>query len=214
MRQTNSIIEALYFKCYYSYLKGNLDDTTMFYAMLKDEFKIDGTPTSLTEYQFQELAKVKSALDGGAVSSKGWLNEPVQTIQEQAMDMPQRDLVRKIHLEGMGTLKGILDAQEAFYLANLEHPCDQYGYVDMYYQDGCTAFPLEVKVGAGDHKLLGQIMKYDLYCRLHLHEKLYFRVQAVTICGSYEEFTLSELKRNRVIPILYSGETNLNLSRL
>jgi hypothetical protein len=213
MDQSNSIIEALYFKCYYSYLKGNLEDTTMYYAMLRDEFKT-GNSKSLMVCQFQELAKVKSALDGGSVSSRNWLEETTPSVKNSNPDMSQKDLVKRIQQEGVTELKRILNAKEAFYLYNIEHPCDQYGYVDMYYQDGYTAFPLEVKVLQGDHNVLGQIMKYDLYCRLHLHEKLYFQVQAVTICGSYDDFTLSELKRNGVIPILYTIRETLNLSHL
>jgi hypothetical protein len=128
--------------------------------------------------------------------------------------MPQKDLVKRIYLEGTTQLKEILDAEEDFYLYSIEHPCDQYGFVDMYYRDKKTAFPLEVKVGAGDHKLIGQIMKYDLYSRLHLHEKAYVQVQAVTLCGSYDEYTISELKKNGVIPVLYSEGKTLKFSRL
>jgi hypothetical protein len=214
MGQSNSIVEALFFKCYYSYLKGDLEDTTMFYAMLKEEFRTEGCPNALSDYQFRELARVKSALDGGSVSSKGWLEEPTQDIRGSAADMSQKDLVKKIYLEGTTTLRDLLNARDTFYLYNIEHPCGQYGFVDMFYRDDETAFPLEVMVGEGDHKLIGQIMKYDLSCRLHLHEKFYFRVQAVTLCSSYNDYTLAELKRNGVVPLLYTMGEKIHISRL
>jgi len=215
MNQSNSIIEALFFRCYYAYLKGDLEDTSMFYALLKEEFRLEGSPRALSENQFRELARIKSALEGGAVSSKSWLTEPTPDTKEPTSSgISQKALVRKIYDEGTEDLRKLIQAKKGFYLYSIEHPCDQYGFVDMYYRDCETAFPIEIKVNQGDHRLLGQIMKYDLYCRFHLHEKNYFKVQAVTLCGSYDEYTLSELKRNGVIPILYKIGDRLTLSRL
>jgi len=201
--QSNSIIEALFFKCYYAYLLGNFEDTTAYYALLKEEFLINGTSTVLNNRYLTELARVRSALCGGSVSLKSWLTEPVHDIERYSSNMSQKDLVKRIHFEGFEKLRTLLCATDSFFLYNIEHPCDQYGFVDMYYQDGLTAFPIEIKVGQGDHRLLGQILKYDLYCRLHLHEKFYMGVQAVTLCGSYDEYTLTELKRQGVISLTY-----------
>jgi len=215
LKQSNQIIETLFFKCYYAYLKGDLEKTALFYTLLKEEYRTEGSPGSLNPHYLKELAKVKSALDGGSASSKGWLEGFTQNVGSSTSDkVLQKDLVRRIHDEGAGCLRQILEATDKFFLYNIEHPCDQYGYVDMYYQDGITAFPLEVKVGQGDHRLLGQIMKYDLYCRFHLHEKFYVRVQPVTVCKSYDEYTLSELKRNGVVPVLYGNEKTLRLRRV
>jgi hypothetical protein len=210
----DSSIEVLYFYCYYAYLKGNREDTSTYYQMLRDEFKTAGSIESLNKYQLQELAKIKSSLDNNQIAEQSWIDDcsyghsgiPVK-------DMNQDGLVKELY-RASSPIRDLIGANNTFYLYNIEHPCNDLGFIDMYYRDDETAYPLEVKKTVGDHRLLGQILKYDRYCKFHLHQGYYKRVQAVTICGSYDDFTIKELKKNGVIPILYSFQEQLTLTRI
>lgn len=197
------MIESLYFLCYYAYLKGDLQQATIFYDLLKEEFKAAGNPGALKDYQYSELLKVKLALATGNMTRTQWLDEPCPQgppTQSTAV-FDQDELVRKID-QNSGQLKSIL--QDEISLYNLEHPCDPYGQVDMVYAGSRTIYPLEVKKDQGRHDLIGQIMKYDLYHKLRLHYKHYDFVQSVTICSSYEPYTLKELKQLGIITIVYT----------
>lgn len=107
-----------------------------------------------------------------------------------------------IHMEGLNQLKEIFNDDVHIY--NIEHPCGSYGVVDMVYKGRDTIYPVEIKRGKGEHDIIGQIGKYDLYHRLRLHYKHYTHVQPVTICNSYHKFALNELKQMKVFTLLYT----------
>lgn len=176
----------------------------MYFGLLREEFRERGTRDSLRAEQYRQLAKIKSALETGGLPSTEWLQEPVyapQEKQERALGT-QVDLVRRIHYEGLESLRKSLGEKVELY--NLEHPCPPYGAVDMVYMGSDTAYPLEVKKDHGGHDLIGQIMKYDLFFKMRLHYGHYRYVQAVTLCGTYDGFALRELKKMGVRTLKYS----------
>jgi hypothetical protein len=176
----------------------------MYYSFLKDEFRKKKDPNALKPYQLYELKKVREALKTGNLPRGGWLDDaPIQgPCTQPTAEFKQNDLVWKIH-QNFRQLKGLLQ-EENLYLYNLEHNCEPYGAVDMVYMGKNTVYPVEVKKDRGDHALVGQISKYDLYHRFRLHYRHYNFVQSATICSSYDNFTLRELKRLKVKPIVYS----------
>ncbi len=181
------MIKSLFFTCYYAYLLGNLEKSQMFYSLLRDEFSTHGKPDSLDKHQILELKKVKEALTTGRISRNKWLDE-VSTMPSSSpgVTIKQPELVKRIHTEVFKQLKEIL--QDDIYLYNIEHPCGSYGAVDMVYMGNGTVYLVEVKRGCGEHDLIGQISKYDLHHKLHLHYRQYGHVQPVTICNSYLPF--------------------------
>ena len=211
------MIETLYFLCYYAYLKSDLENATMYYAMLREEFLKKGKRSSLREDQYRELAKVKRALDTGLIPTLKWLDEPNTTLDIGDTSKPdhvlrQDKLVKLIHTQGLNYIKDILG--DDIYLHNIEQPCTPYGAVDMVYMGEKTVYPLEVKKDQGRHDLIGQIYKYDLFHKLHLHYKFYERVQSVTICRSYDVLTLEELKKMGILPLIYSIGDSITISRV
>lgn len=197
------MIEPLFFSCYYAYLLGNLEKARMYFSVIREEYKAHGRPDSLKEYQLIELKKIKEAIITGHISRNKWLDETlVGPPRSSDIKIKQAELVKKIHTEGLEQLKDIL--QDDIYLYNIEHPCGSYGAVDMVYMGRNTIYPLEVKRGRGEHDLIGQISKYDLFHRLQLHYKHYEHVQSVTICNSYDQFTVHELRTMDVLPLSYS----------
>lgn len=196
------MIESLFFSCYYAYLLGDLEKARMYFSVIRDEFRITGTPDSLKPHQFLELKKVKEAITTGNISRNKWLEETPAGPPRSDVKIKQAELVRKIHTEGQEQLKEIL--QDDIYLYNIEHPCGSYGAVDMVYMGKKTIYPLEVKRGRGEHDLIGQISKYDLHHRLQLHYKHYEHVRSVTVCNSYDPFTIQELRTMGVLPLNYS----------
>jgi len=199
------MVEALFFKTHYSYLLGNLSDTKMFFEFLVDEFKKKQDPNALTRRQLKELKKIKSAIDTGKIETQQWVDEPSTSITStnDAPDIKQPELVKRIHFEGLKYLIELLTEPE-LELYNIEHPCGEYGAVDMVYRSKEIVYPVEVKRHEGKHDLLGQISKYALYFKLNLQLKHYAEVQPVTICNSYNPHTLVELKRISVIPLKYT----------
>lgn len=197
------MIETIFFRCYYSYLKGDFKQTKLYYDILREEFKnkVDNDIV-LKPYQFIELKKIKNAIATGSIALKTWVEnknvyEPgIQSITPFTQD----ELVRKI-TQNIGQLNNLL--QDDLYLYNLEHPCGEYGYADVVLMGRKTVYPIEVKKDQGRHDLIGQIHKYDLYHKFLLHYKLYEKVQAMTICKSYETYTLKTLKELSYIPIIY-----------
>lgn len=196
------MIETLFYHCYYAYLLGNLANTQMYYDILRDEFKTAG-PSQLRPHQYLELKKIKAALESGNISRSKWLTEPVEALPPTmpAVDMDQKELVKRIHFEGLNDLKAIL--QDDVYLYDIEFPCPPYGAVDMVYRGEKTVYPIEVKKDQGKHDLIGQICKYDLYHRLKLHFKQYEFVRSVTICHSYQTHILREIKQLEVLSAVY-----------
>jgi hypothetical protein len=184
----------------------------MYYSILKEEIKTTGFKYNLDNRQLQELKKIKDSLKSGSISKNTWLDEP-DTPRIPAFPtaaIRQEDLVKQIHTQGLDQLKNLL--QDDLYLYNIEHPCGEYGNVDMVYMGKKTVYPLEVKKDQGQHDLIGQLNKYDLYHKFFLHYKLYSNVQSIAICSSYEPYTLKELKQLNFRTILYSikdGQLNL-----
>jgi len=199
------MVEALFFKTNYSFLMGNITDTKMFFEFLVDEFKKKQDPDALTRRQLKELKKIKSAIDKGKIETQQWINESSTfvTTTNDTPNIKQPELVKRIHFEGLKYLIELLTEPE-LELYNIEHPCGEYGAVDMVYRSKDIVYPVEVKRHEGKHDLLGQICKYALYFKLNLHLKHYAEVRPVTICNSYNSHTLVELKRMSVIPLKYT----------
>jgi len=197
------MIETLFFSCYYAYLLGDLEKTRMYFSMIRDTYSTHGKPDSLREYQLIELKKIKASIDSGNISRNKWIDETASgPLNTSHIRIKQPELVRRIHTEGLGQLKEIL--QDDIYLYNIEHSCGSYGAVDMVYMGKDTIYPVEVKRGRGEHDLIGQISKYNLYHQLQLHYKHYEHVKSVTICNSYAPFAIHELRAMGVFPLSYS----------
>lgn len=199
------MIETLFFFCYYAYLLGDLDKSQMYFSMIREEFKSYGKRDSLKDHQLIELSKIKEAISTGCISRNKWLDEetpPAGPPRASDVAIKQPELVKKIHTEGLEQLKSLLG--DDIYLYNIEQPCGSYGAVDMVYMSKDTVYPIEVKRDRGEHDLIGQIGKYDLHHRLQLHYKHYEHVRPVTICNSYDPFTIHELKMMGVAVLNYS----------
>ena len=202
------MIESLYFGCYYAYLRGDMEQAQIYYSILKEDFNIAEFKTALNSRQLLELKKIKDALRSGNISKNKWLDEPDAsgTPAGPVAAIRQDALVKQIHFQGIEQLKNIL--QDDVYLYNVEHPCGEFGNVDMVYMGKETIYPVEVKKDQGKHDLIGQLNKYDLHHKFFLHYKMYSRVQSIAICGSYEPYTLKELKQLNFKTILYSIQDN------
>jgi hypothetical protein len=202
-----NMLEALYFKCYYAYLKKNLEETKMFFELLRDELKNTSEENPLPTEYLKELKKIRESLRTGSVLNDTWVenNVPIKIpkMSGSKFNGDQDELVKKIHYEAADELKNILNAPEDFQLYNVEHPCGVHGFVDMVYSDSVTHYPIEVKKDEGKHDLISQISKYDLSFKLHLHLKIYRRVTPVTICASYQNNIIKELKSRGVQVLLY-----------
>ena len=210
------MIETLYFSCYHSFLLGDQQKTRIYYELLKEEFKLNGTPSSLKQPYLIELKKIKHALETGASAFNTWADDDKYLEGPSAPQTPagfsQDYLVRHINTN-VQQLSALLKDNLTLY--NIEHPCDPYGAVDMVFMGEKTVYPVEVKKDQGRHDLIGQIYKYDLYHKLRLRYKFYERVQSVTICQSYEPYTLKSLKQAGIKTFLYTlNEEVLNLTSL
>lgn len=199
------MIQTLFYKSYYAYLLGDKDTASLYYTLLKEEFKISGKPDSLKPSQFRELKNIKEALTSDRMAISSWLAEPVISTEEQdkSIDL-EKDVVKRIHYEGFEKLKELLHSNDKFYLYNLEHPCADYGKVDMVYMDDRVAYPVEVKRGIGKHDLIGQVMKYTLAMKMKLHYNFYEEVKPVTVCSGYKDYAVQELKKQGVITLVYA----------
>jgi len=198
------MIEALFFKAYYAYLDGNLKDTDMYLSFLRQECKLHPGENKLNEHYIPTFKNLITATKTGLLPQRSWSTDkiPMDSMGPKTK-LSQVDIVKGLHKQCFSSIKDLLKAHSTLYLHNIEHPCPPYGAVDMLYQDQVTCYPLEVKKDRGEHDLIGQIMKYDLYCKKKLHLKHYYRVQPVTVCGSYDKFTLGQLKQLGVITIKY-----------
>lgn len=208
------MVETLFFFCHQAYLLGDLEKTRDYYEMLKEEFREKGDPEALRRDQLLELKKIRNALQTGSIHRATWIDEPPVSIPSESTDFSEKTMVSHIHKHCFKKLAELL--QDDIYLYNLEHPCPPYGKVDMVYMGKETFYPVEVKAGMAQHAILGQVFKYDLYCKLRLNLKQYRNVQAVTICNGYKDFVLSELKRAEVIPLLiqYTSGGVMTLKRV
>lgn len=196
------MIDTIYHRCLYAYLKGSRKETSMYFDMLRDEFKLSGKVNSLTGSQYRTLKDIRQALNTGAMTQRSWVDDSSVAPPQEGLEARQDELVRRIHKEAIDDLKDILG--QGLWLENLEHPCPPYGRVDMLYRTEDTALPVEIKRKAGGHDLIGQILKYDLYVRLRLHYHLYAHVLPVTICSGYDQHVLHELKSHGVKTLVYS----------
>ena len=197
------MINSLYFNCYYCFLRGDLPETKMYYDFLKEEFRKKKDINALKPHQLYELKRIREALITGNLSRGSWMDEtPTQGPPTQpTAKLKQDELVWKINKE-IDQLKNILRDDVKLY--NLEHPCGMYGACDMVYIGEKTVYPVEIKKDQGKHDIIGQIMKYDLHFKFHLHYRHYDFVQGATICSSYDPYTLQELKKLKIKTILYS----------
>lgn len=197
------MIDTLYYYAYYSYLKGDLDSTRMYFEMLRDEYNARKDKNILNNYQLRELKAIRTAIASGVIAKNIWVEETsVPTTKDTGTPVKQTDLVKRIHHEATDSLRACLQS-DSLYLYNIEHPCGDYGRVDMVYMDDTIAYPTEIKPAEGKHDLLGQIAKYTMYFRMKLHLKHFKGVQPVTICNSYDKHTLVELKRMSVVTLKY-----------
>ena len=205
------MVEALYFNTYYSFLKGNQKDTRMYYGILKEEFSAAKNPNILSKQQLQILKDIRSSLVSGKLLSGHWISDPSPKVMpnKPSHNLYQDDIVRKIYYDAFESLRSLVGSDTFLSLYNIEHPCGEYGAVDVVLKDKSTMYPLEVKRAEGSHDLIGQIMKYTLHFRLQLHLKLYEDVKPVTICNSYNPMVLNELKKMSVCTLKYTIEKDL-----
>jgi hypothetical protein len=175
----------------------------MYYSFLKEEYQKKKDKNSLKVHQLYTLKKIREALNTGNLPRGGWLDDtPVLGPPTQPTAEFKQDKLARIIDQNRDQLKELLKDDLSLY--NLEHPCGDFGKCDMVYMGKDTVYPLELKKDQGRHDLIGQIIKYDLYHRFRLHYRHYDFVQSVTICSSYEPYTLKELKKLRVKTIVYS----------
>lgn len=200
------MIETLFYKCLYSYLLTDKEKTKFFYNLVRDEYAKSGSPDSLKTHQFKELKRIKSAIDTNSFIKSEWIDDDSSIAPEIPTEYVgstrQKELVKKIDQH-----KSQLDVvfNDSVQLYNIEHPCPPYGFVDMVYKGENTIYPVEVKKGKGEHDLIGQILKYDLYHKFRLHYHFYDYVQSITICSSYNPYTLKQLKQNGIRTLIYTG---------
>jgi len=201
------MLEALFFQTYYAYLRGDKQNTTMFFDLLREEFNRSKNKNSLSTTQLRQLKEIRTAIDTGAVKPDEWVCEPDTplVIDSKLVYLKQNDLVKKIHWDALDALRTNLNSDQQFHLYNIEHPCGNYGRIDMVYMDAETVYPTEIKRDQGRHDLLGQIEKYTLYFKMQLHLKHFKKVQPVTICHQYDRHVLTELKRRSVVTMKYSS---------
>lgn len=201
------MITALFHKCYYAFLRGDLEESQMFFNFLKEEFRKTGNRNALNKYQLRLLKKAKTALDTGKTSRDAWLQEPDVTCFSKSErpnpDKSHKDLVRAIYAETTQLRDLIGDSCGNFHLHNIEQPCPPHGKADMVYLDKIYAYPVEVKPGVGGHDVVGQILKYDQSLRMLLHLRFWEDVKPITICWGYSDFAINELKKCGVITIQY-----------
>jgi len=203
------MIQTLFYKSYYAYLMGDKETASLYYTLLKEEFKVSGKPNSLKPLQLKELKKIKEAITSGSIASTNWLAEPIVSTEEQDKSIElEKDVVKRIHYEGFEKLRELLHSNDKFYLYNLEHPCADYGKVDMVYMDDRIAYPVEVKRGIGKHDLVGQVMKYTLAMKMKLHYNFYEEVRPVTVCSGYKDYAVQELKKHGIITLVYEAVEN------
>lgn len=201
------MIETLYFHTYFSYLKGNLDETEMFFEMLKDEYKNRRDPKALNLKQIDNLKIIRSSLKSGKFHTHGteWvLQNNVRVTGRPSPNIYQDELVKKIYFEGFDSMRELLESDVSLKLYNIEHPCGECGAVDMVFKDDRRIYPVEIKRTEGKHDIIGQIMKYTLHFKFQLHYKLFEDVKPVTVCNSYNPQVLQELKKLGVLPIKYT----------
>lgn len=213
------MVDTLYFKCYYAYLQKDLAEAQLSFDMLKDELKSTKGPNPLSKDKLVVLSKIRDSLRSGVISGSSWVDDSVPIrIPKQSGDIfhgNQDDLVKKIYYEAKAELGQLLGADSSFYLDNLEHPCGIHGAVDMVYADRTTIYPIEVKKDEGKHDIISQISKYDLSFKMHLHLNIYSKVIPATLCASYQNNVIKELKSLGVQVLLYRILDNkVRLSRV
>lgn len=198
------MFKALYFSVLYSFLKGDIESTRMYFDFLREESKVKKATDAFDITQLRKLKEIREALSTGTIASKKFIDQELHAEEKPEEDttIRQTELVRKIDEEGLNDLKEIMKKDD-FTLYNLEHPCAEYGRVDMVYSARETYYPLEVKIREGRHDLIGQIEKYVRHFMLYLHYGIYKEVCGITVCRSYEGYVLDELKRIGVIPLKY-----------
>ena len=187
----------------------------MFFEFLRDEYRKNGNPDSLNQYQLRQLKTVRDAVKGKEVRKVVWEDEvPVETLEAPDTDKDHKEVVRAIHRSVEQLKNAIGDLIGDLVLHNIEHPCAQ-GRMDMLYLDDVYAYPIEVKPEAGRHDIVGQIMKYDLSCRMKIHLGFWQDVRPVTICGGYSKWALRELKKLGVITVKHTSlKSDLKLERV
>jgi hypothetical protein len=89
-----------------------------------------------------------------------------------------------------------------------------YGNVDIVAYTDLYAWPIEVKLGCADHRIVGQIYKYMKHFLYMLNYGLYRDVVGITIAREYSEDALQELSKMNVVPIKYSVHNGLCLQRV
>jgi len=203
----SSLVESLYFHCYYSYLRCDLDSTEMYFSFLCEEFNKNKDKSALTVDQLKTLKNIRESIKTGKFIEDNLVSLPDYMENNQApekeTERDQVELVKQIHLE-VGQLTDILKSNGKLILEDIEHPCPPYGAVDVLYRDNFTVYPLEIKTSEGQHDLLGQILKYQRYFQFKLHFKLYRKVQPVTLCACYSDFVLRELKKRGIVTLRYN----------
>ena len=198
------MVETLYHFCHRAYLLGDRAGARKYFDMIRAEYRAGAPKSSLEREQYLTLKSIRIALETGAMAEQTWVEDfQVAPKKQEGIDVPQDELVRRIHREALEDLWRILG--QDVWLANVEHPCPPYGRADMLYMSEDTAYPVEVKRKDGDHDVVGQISKYDLYMKLRLHLKLYKRVRPMTICAGYSPYAHRELKARSVMTLIYSN---------
>lgn len=75
-------------------------------------------------------------------------------------------------------------------------------------------YPIELKIGQADHKVVSQIQKYCYYFYRTLRYDRYRHIQPIVLANGYDEWSINELRRDGVWIYDMSFNKSLNLKRI
>ena len=210
----SNLVETLYYQLNSSVLTGNVEDSKMYLAFLREEYERDCCQFEVLkkDYRWSHLELLGSAIDKGQIVKNF---EKVESVHDRRVPIKQDSefvfdsqdvLVREMN-KSKDLLRECLRAKEDFYFCNLEYET-KFGRVDIVAEDSDTVYPIEVKKGYASHEVIGQINKYIYHFKLWLINRTYEHVVGVVIANGFDEYILQELSSYGAIAIKYSVRNN------
>lgn len=201
---TDRIIRACFFGLKTAVIEADSPKTRMYLSFLKEHAEKD-IEEALHPNWVKSFVSIRNNFERGIIREDLDIGnvEAYELKPKEIPDILEKEVINRL-LASPEVLVSALHIKKLRKLVP-EMPAAKEDRVDLLAEDeGEVCFPVEVKLGVADHRIVGQVKKYVDFFWKRLSYRFYHTVQGVAIAAGYDKTTMKELKTQGTLVYAYS----------
>ena len=208
----NREIQILYFFLKNSILDAKLDNSKLYLGLLKQAYRLNSQvfKASLENWQKQDLILLEKQILKKNLFKTVEPSDYYETIKPISDPIPEKQIVEYLYNSNLEKLTSVLGIKHPRF-GGSEVRTDT-GRVDLIVDDvleqDYTRYLIEFKTHMVDHKVIGQVRKYEIYYLKRLMYRIWNKVRVVVVAHGFHRYIIAELKKANAIPVLYHNSSD------